>query len=102
MMKRDEVGLDDEATGLERAVFGNICRERIDVWPGFPCQGQAVGRGVGCPFSFRPGRGSLWPSRNCAGGFGCATELARMHIRRNWRPGAGSRPTKGSARTETT
>ncbi len=32
MMKRDEVGLDDEATGLERAVFGNICRERIDAW----------------------------------------------------------------------
>jgi hypothetical protein len=30
--KRDEAALDDEATGLERAVFGNINRQQIDAW----------------------------------------------------------------------
>ncbi len=31
-MKRDEAGLDDQATGLERAVFGDISRGQIDAW----------------------------------------------------------------------
>ncbi len=32
MVKRCEAKLDDEATGLEQAVFGDISREQIDAW----------------------------------------------------------------------